>query len=789
MRTFPFLLLVLLATTAAASTTPELALSAPASTPAAYRQGDLSVASNGADYFAIWRDERSSHEPGVAVSLYGSRIDQAGHLADPFGILIAKNVYRASLASNGHGYLIAYSPYSAGTFLQKISDDGRTFTTPARVSDLFIVSLVANGNGYGALVSDAGQQTFKALFFDAEGLPAGEADLGVRRDPVLIVSGGDYRLVDLQWTCDGVHECVVHPRMTSLGSAGPAGRETIFAAAVSQWTRVNAVAAGDRIVIAMISDGSPALTPAFHEVTYLVTDASGNIVVPPNKIASSPAACICGSWRPSLVWDGSEVLIAFPRMRTDDGLEGNSKMSAIRVRPDGTVVDAQPFDITNNVSTELAGATGSNGVLLVTTEQHVFANSYYFTPSDIDVRRADSLRAIVSTPAITDVVQSAPVQLDSAVVASGSRALVAWREGDQSSSIKATLVDSMTMTAGPAITLDETSGAPQTGPAIALVGEVALITWRAESAANVRILGKRVRMDGSVIDSTPIVIADQAAGYPPSGMTSVASDGAEFFVVWDLGQEVYGARVQPNGTLMDSTPITVSRDSVQSYHQRVNPRVTWSGSAFVAVWGDAPNTSLLISPPLPPYTVVRLARVTPTGVVLDSTDSRTLFNRLGPIAEPDIAFAGDHGMAVWSLTGSPDGTTRCNYALPLDPQGLPTATTPQPFGCEALTKSTDVVARVRLSAKDDTFAAVWTSNANADVRAALLTRDGSSSAPFVVSPAGQDAWGAAVAAVPDGLLVTYSRIAMDSQYGGVARLFARTIEAPAPGPRQRAARH
>ena len=781
-------LVAFIASAASAATGHEFPVAIPTPTEAPFNQIEPSLASNAADYYAVWRDERRSTDNLTTVTLYGSRVDARGQFLQPYGTPIDTNVYRAAVASNGRGYVVVYSKYTGPTLVRHVTDDGLLDPASSTLpGSSYIYSLTSNGSGFLALMSDAASDSFNAVFLDAGGQPLDVIDLGHMRDPKVVAAGSDYRIVDMKWACDGQTACIVTPRLTSISDSAHTVSQTDAAPPVSQWTRVNAIAT-DRIFIALISDGNPQSGQAIRTVSVEVIGFDGHVIAPMRVIATPPEACICGTWRASLATDGTNVLVAWPQMRLMNGVESDSRIVGIRVAPDGTSIDGDPFEIAPAVATEFVSATSRNGVLLLSSEQHNSYLPYYYGTSDVFARAVRSLADLTVSRSADAIAESSAGQFDSAVATSGSRAIVVWREHDQPSAIRANTVDITTSATASAVTLGERSNVVRTGLSVAALGDVALAVWTENTDQSLRIMGRRIGLDGVVLDQQPLLIVEQKSPYLPPAFTSIATDGAQFLVVWTADQDVFAARVARDGTLVDQEPILVSFEQAPHYHLRLSPRVVWNGTVFLVAWSDDIRyPGLLISPPIPPQTIVRTARVTSSGVVLDSIESRTIVNVLGPIATVSLASNGPAAMVAWSGSddNAPSTLNTCVHVMPLDRDGAPTRQSPVQVDCEAFGNSSDTPLQPAITAKDGGFVVFWSSNSHRDVRGRLLTTNAIAGPPFVVSPAGYDASQPAAASSPFGTLVTYTRIATEPEYGGSPRVFGRVLDA-APKPKQRA---
>jgi hypothetical protein len=130
-------------------------------------------------------------------------------------------------------------------------------------------------------------------------------------------------------------------------------------------------------------------------------------------------------------------------------------------------------------------------------------------------------------------------------------------------------------------------------PRIAWDGTQYLVIWEEERAAplNVDILGVRVSEEGSILDPHPIPIGSHARD---QFWSSVATNGATFLVVWTdqrSGEyDIYGARVDHSGHVLDREGIPISTESKEQEY----PHVDWDGNRFWVVWVDKRNGSAVI---------------------------------------------------------------------------------------------------------------------------------------------------------------------------------------------------
>jgi large repetitive protein len=224
----------------------------------------------------------------------------------------------------------------------------------------------------------------------------------------------------------------------------------------------------------------------------------------------------------------------------------------------------------------------------------------------------------------------------------------------------------------------------QTGPAIARGGSGYLVVWTDDRAALSPPLGfsggpyfgsglgsmldiyaARLDANGVLIDTTPIVIAQN--GYNQS-FPQVAWNGQNWLVTW-VGErepyyytDIYAARVSPGGQVFDSTPILV--DVAETTNTRVATAVASDGANWTVVWQDIDSQAGIFT--------LDAARVSPAGVVLDPGGKRLrrpAWNSY-PYA-PRLAFAGSQYLLVWHEGVDTGNVVAQRFSPTLAPLGSP----------------------------------------------------------------------------------------------------------------------
>jgi uncharacterized protein (TIGR03382 family) len=127
----------------------------------------------------------------------------------------------------------------------------------------------------------------------------------------------------------------------------------------------------------------------------------------------------------------------------------------------------------------------------------------------------------------------------------------------------------------------------------------------------------------------PITSAEQTVA--SIGVTpAVASNGSVFLLVWSDGADIYGSRIDPAGTILDTIPISTA-SGVQS-----QPQVASNGTDFLVTWTDGRNAD----------TDIYAARVTGAGVVSDPSGI-AIYTGTRVQEWPHIASNGSDYLIAW----------------------------------------------------------------------------------------------------------------------------------------------
>ncbi len=121
------------------------------------------------------------------------------------------------------------------------------------------------------------------------------------------------------------------------------------------------------------------------------------------------------------------------------------------------------------------------------------------------------------------------------------------------------------------------------------------------------IYGALVDCDGTVLDSSEILITNQGN----TGYLDICRGNRCYLVVWSTGSwsDIYGARIDTSGVLIDTNAIVISN----AYRSQIFPKVAFDGVNFFVIWQDDRNY---------PTTCLYGARINEDGVVIDTNGIR-----------------------------------------------------------------------------------------------------------------------------------------------------------------------
>ena len=254
------------------------------------------------------------------------------------------------------------------------------------------------------------------------------------------------------------------------------------------------------------------------------------------------------------------------------------------------------------------------------------------------------------------------------IASDGTNYLVTWSTGYD---IYAARVSGAGAVLDPTPTIVANEGtnddSSKTKPRAVWTGSEWFVVWADTSENGVDgIFAQRVASDGTVVGPQ---VSDQ--GYTVSSAIlasslDVAFDGIDVFVVYDAEDEfavphVYGVRMSPTGTAIDTTPITISNAAYPK--QQKNPRVAFDGTEFFVAWADARTSTSVSSPSWDIYG----ARITHAGQLLDGptdTGGTPIATATGNQIDPSVTSSGSVAFVTWTDSR---GASPAYYGARVDP--------------------------------------------------------------------------------------------------------------------------
>ncbi len=201
-----------------------------------------------------------------------------------------------------------------------------------------------------------------------------------------------------------------------------------------------------------------------------------------------------------------------------------------------------------------------------------------------------------------------------------------------------------------------------------------LVAWR---NGKHDITAVRVTTDAEVLDTSAIMVS----GLPPStrGNPVVATCGTNILTVWTQSG-VYGARVSPQGVVLDPTPILISGE----YHHPFHPSAAFDGTNYMVVWQDSYSPSWDTC-----YKYIRGARISTSGILIDtipitffSYEISSHFPDIEHIKlNPCICFGANNYMLLWNFVDFLTDYNENIYGLRISPDGVVLDTNNIPVSC------------------------------------------------------------------------------------------------------------
>ncbi|MEO0097163.1 MAG: T9SS type A sorting domain-containing protein [candidate division WOR-3 bacterium] len=525
----------------------------------------------GNNYFVVWEDNRNGN-----WDIYGARITPEGVVLDPNGIPICTEEnaqYSPAVAFDGNNYFVVWE------------DDFR--------------------NGiWGARINQEG------ILIDTNGIrisPVGE----IIEEPSVIFGGENYLVV---WSQEGdIYGARVTPEGIVLDP------NSILISGARNWQSSPAVAFDGNNYFVVWEDWRHGNDGNIYGARV----SQEGVVLDPNGVPIS--IITADQCYPKITYGGGYYFVAWEDYR----YSWDGDIFGTRVTTNSNVLE--PFGIAistfPNTQWSVATAFDSNNYFIVWTD---YQNGGI---SDIYGARVSFNGSLIDT---NNILISLGInwQTYPAVSFDGNNYLALWTDfrGNYSDIIGRRISST-------GIILDtnniEISNAEnlQLYPKAAFDGNNYLVVWQDyRSGFDWDIYGTRVSREGVVLEPNGIPIRSAS-----SDQTSpdVAFDGNNYLVVWEEGMtgeiDIYGAKVTPNGVILDIIPICTEASF------QFSPAIIFGGNYYFVAWTDYRNGE---------YSDIYGARITQTGILLDTFGIPI---RLSASYKwnPKVAFDGTNYFVVW----------------------------------------------------------------------------------------------------------------------------------------------
>lgn len=594
--------------------------------PAFGNQDNPAIAFDGTNYFVVW----VSIDSGVQC-IYGTRITQSGMIMDPRGIFIADSANNPHVIFDGNHYYVVWEDHRQYS-VSRTDVYGARITVAGTVLDTSGQAIsVAPGFEYSPAVCYDGQNYLVAWHDSRSGVydiyGSRVTPSGVVLDTILISSAlREQQYVSIAF--DGVNYCLTwQDNRNSMFD--------IYGARVSQ-SGVLLDTTGFVVSLAQRHQQQPEIV--FGDTTYLVVwqddrnlqnDIYGTRLTPGGVVLDTQgiALTVANDHQqfPSLTYNGNEYLVVW-----QDARNGYFNIFCARVTRSGIVHDTLGIHVAGTAKNQLYPVAANNGndyfIIWEDLRNQIFAGSdIYGARVDQNGLVLDPHGFVISTSAFTNSSFSPDVAFD------GNNFLVAWEsEYLYSTRIYANRITQSGNILDSVAFLVADSG--QT-PAIAFDGTDYLVVWNTDK----NIYGVRIDQSGALLDSLPIVIS---AASNDQIEPDVSFGGVNYLIVWQdrrnssTYDDIYGARVTPTGTVLDSAGIPISVAQWAQY----TPSVAFDGMNFLVVWNDHRDD---------PWGETYCCRVDENANVLDSTGILINDDVTGQ-KTPCLAFDGTNYLVVWT---------------------------------------------------------------------------------------------------------------------------------------------
>ncbi|UCG42391.1 MAG: hypothetical protein JSU73_11035 [candidate division WOR-3 bacterium] len=295
-------------------------------------------------------------------------------------------------------------------------------------------------------------------------------------------------------------------------------------------------------------------------------------------VLDSDAIVVCaeqsGQEAPAVCFDGTDYLVAWGDFRNSTY---HTDLYAARVTPEGTVLDPDGIPISTAPGHQTSPGIAHDGSVWL-----VAWSDWRAELQDIYVSRVDASGRVLDTAGIPVTLDSVR-QYEPSVAFGGDYFLVAWtiRRPDRGTDVYTSRVNRQGRVMDPG-GLPVTSNTYSSGGTdVSYDGYNYLVSF---GGRRYQTYAARVEQSGHCLDPDGFLVSISPGG---GGATAVSFDGTDYFVAWDhysslRYDDVFAARVNVWGEVIDSVGILVS---TAVFHEDW-PAVSWDGSSYLVAWQD-----------------------------------------------------------------------------------------------------------------------------------------------------------------------------------------------------------
>ncbi|UCG55120.1 MAG: T9SS type A sorting domain-containing protein [Dehalococcoidia bacterium] len=590
------------------------------------------VAFDGVNYFVVWASD---------YGIYGARINQEGHMLDPAGIVLSTTEALSGphVAYDGRNYLVVWKRYGSVV--------GKRVSPSGIVLDSSYIIITASYSR-GAPSIAYGSSNYFVVWQDSRNYPYSDdsSDIyGARVSPLGIVldTAGVAISTELPFSSspsvayDGTNFFIVWNFFIVYQEQY---FSEVYGARVNQSAVLLDTAGiliGDHLSI------HPAVTYGFG--MYFVTwqhgwlgggNVVGTRIDPSGVVVDTSSIYIAHIFNyelgyPSVIGGIRNYYVVWHNVISYFDIYGTAVTRAGHVvNPGGILLSTS---VANSQWNSAVAFDGTNYLTVWADDRY----SQYNYPKIYGRRVSDSSVLDSVIPIFVDGIY---VRKDYPAVAFGcTNYLVVWQAygiaGHHRWHIYGALVTPDGVVLSPEIPIATSPAAYKRYPAIAFDDTNYLVVWERNSD-NGNIEAARVNQNGTVLDSVPIAIA---TNYYSELSPAVAFDGTNYLVVWEderdwASSDIYATRISRSGMILDSEGIRISKEDVCR-----DPAVAFDGNNYFVVW-QSDNLDDIYG-----------TRVSPSGTVIDSIDILIIHTTWYDY-HPRVVFDGENYVIIWENQGS-----------------------------------------------------------------------------------------------------------------------------------------